>query len=346
MMRTDRCSGHLFCHDARSLPPPRHVLPPVMHAPCHARSPATHAPPLWTEFLTHACENITFPHLLLRTVTNDFISLPSLCRKCVLVNEIVHQMMVGCKDMFRAGCLSSSLYDILVKWICSFFGKICSFYRPQRSCGQGNIFTPVCHSFCSQGGRGSASVHAGISPWEQTPPQEQTPPRTRPPQEQTPLDQTPPGSRHPPGPDTTPPDQTPPHPDQTPPPPPGSRLQHTVYERPVLILLECILVCSRFAVSRNGYAFIPVSSSLPPGPWLSTCSPLAATHSLKFLAASYSPPPPRPMQIYCKKWQICYEKLHIHPKNCYDKDTISKLKNMAKTHLAASCLRCSKLLSI
>ena len=25
--------------------------------------------PLWTEFLTHACENITFPQLLLRTVT-------------------------------------------------------------------------------------------------------------------------------------------------------------------------------------------------------------------------------------------------------------------------------------
>ena len=26
--------------------------------------------PLWTEFLTHACENITFPQLLLRTVTS------------------------------------------------------------------------------------------------------------------------------------------------------------------------------------------------------------------------------------------------------------------------------------
>ena len=25
-------------------------------------------PPLWTEFLTHACENITFPQLLLRAV--------------------------------------------------------------------------------------------------------------------------------------------------------------------------------------------------------------------------------------------------------------------------------------
>ena len=28
--------------------------------------------PLWTEFLTHACENVTFPQLLLRTVTICF----------------------------------------------------------------------------------------------------------------------------------------------------------------------------------------------------------------------------------------------------------------------------------
>ena len=39
---------------------------------------------------------------------------------------------------------------------------------------------------------------------------------------------TPPNLAHPPGPAT--------------PPPPGSRFQHTVYERPVRILLECILV--------------------------------------------------------------------------------------------------------
>ena len=52
------------------------------------------------------------------------------------------------------------------------------YYRPQRSCGQGNIFTLVCHSFCSQGAGGSASVHAGIPPppREQTPPPDQTPP--------------------------------------------------------------------------------------------------------------------------------------------------------------------------
>ena len=31
-------------------------------------------PPLWTEFLTHACENITFPQLHLRTViTHKFL---------------------------------------------------------------------------------------------------------------------------------------------------------------------------------------------------------------------------------------------------------------------------------
>ena len=41
-------------------------------------------PPLWTEFLTHACENITFPQLLLRTVMNDTMNaklgFPMRCR--------------------------------------------------------------------------------------------------------------------------------------------------------------------------------------------------------------------------------------------------------------------------
>ena len=75
-----------------------------------------------------------------------------------------------------------------------------SCYRPQQSCGQGNIFTPVCHS-----------VHRGGLPQCML----GYPPGSRPP-----------GIRHPPGSDT----------------PPGSRLQHTVYERPGRILLECFLV--------------------------------------------------------------------------------------------------------
>ena len=55
------------------------------------------------------------------------------------------------------------------------------FYRPQRSCGQGNIFTPVCHS-----------VHRGegvcLSACWDTPPGADTPPGTE--------------NRHPPGADT------------------------------------------------------------------------------------------------------------------------------------------------
>ena len=103
-------------------------------------------------------------------------------------------------------------------------------YRPQRSCGQGNIFTAVCHS-----------VHMGGSPLGRTPPPDQADP---PPTRQTPPDQAdPPSGAHTPppsdqadtplGPGRPPPDQAD---------PPGSRLQHTVNEGPVRILLECILV--------------------------------------------------------------------------------------------------------
>ena len=98
-------------------------------------------------------------------------------------------------------------------------------------------------------------------PWEQTPPGSRHPP-SRHPLEQTPPEQTPPRSRHlpsghpqeqtplpradtpweqtPPGTDT-PQEQTP-IPQEHTAPPPESRLQHAVNERPVCILLECILV--------------------------------------------------------------------------------------------------------
>ena len=76
------------------------------------------------------------------------------------------------------------------------------YYRPQRSCGQGNIFAPVCHS-----------VHGGGVSVEQTP-QSRPPsgsrhtPRADPPEQTTPpWEQT-----------HTPPEQTPP-PEQTRPPP-------------------------------------------------------------------------------------------------------------------------------
>ena len=66
------------------------------------------------------------------------------------------------------------------------------YYRPKRSFGQGNIFTPVCHSFCSQGGSTwpGTPPGPGTPPWDQVhPPRPGTPPGTR---------YTPPGTRYPP----------------------------------------------------------------------------------------------------------------------------------------------------
>ena len=70
-------------------------------------------------------------------------------------------------------------------------------------------------------------------------PPDQTPP---PPGSDTPQTRHPPNHADTPGPGRhhPPPDQI--HPPTRQSPPPGSRLQHTVYERPVRILLECILV--------------------------------------------------------------------------------------------------------
>ena len=103
------------------------------------------------------------------------------------------------------------------------------FYRPQRSWAK-VIFSQACvKNSVHRGGRVSASVHAGIPP-----------PRTR----HTPLPRPgthPPGTRHTPPPQSRPPPET----RHT---PPGSRLQHTVNERPVRILLECILVTSHLLI--------------------------------------------------------------------------------------------------
>ena len=76
--------------------------------------------------------------------------------------------------------------------------------------GQGNIFTSVCQEFCPRGGERFCLSACWDTPPSKPPrpgrpPDQADPPRTR---------QTPPGTRH----------------------------HHTVYEQPVRILLECILV--------------------------------------------------------------------------------------------------------
>ena len=83
-----------------------------------------------------------------------------------------------------------------------------NYYRPQRSCGQGNIFTPVCHSVHGGGGMSEADTPPGSDPPGQTHPGSDTPPvSTPPPGQMPPLGQIP-QVRHPPG--QTPLGQTPP----------------------------------------------------------------------------------------------------------------------------------------
>ena len=138
-------------------------------------------------------------------------------------------------------------------------------YQPQQSCGQGNIFAPVCHSVHKGGVCLSACWDTTLPPPEKIPPRRHPLEQTHTPREQTPPEADTPQSRH------HTPEQTPPwehthplgadppqsrHPPSTHPwgadipweqtPPPGSRIRYTVNERPVRILLECILVMFQF----------------------------------------------------------------------------------------------------
>ena len=81
------------------------------------------------------------------------------------------------------------------------------FYRPQRSCGQGNVFTRVCHSVHRGGGGAWGGGGVCLSAcWDTThpPSPEQTPrgadtPQADPPQSRHPPRADTPPSRHPPG---------------------------------------------------------------------------------------------------------------------------------------------------
>ena len=99
------------------------------------------------------------------------------------------------------------LYLYEIPYVC--LNSAC--YRPQRSCGQGNVFTGVCLS--TGGGRVSASVHAGMTDSPDQAPGRHTP------RDQTdtndPADRPRPG-RHPPRPGRPPGPGRPPRLAQTP----------------------------------------------------------------------------------------------------------------------------------
>ena len=104
------------------------------------------------------------------------------------------------------GWLHYDSCDVKIDWLIwvefdsSCYEKL-DIYRPQRSCGQGNIFAPFCHSVHKGGGclpQCMLGYPPGAdTPWEQTPPQADTPwEQTPPPGADTPLRADTPGSRH------------------------------------------------------------------------------------------------------------------------------------------------------
>ena len=80
------------CHTHPTTHAPCHTCPPCHPSPCMPPSfamhfpftmhtpPLSHMPPphLWTDGMIHACENITFPQLLLRAVININLNLNTL----------------------------------------------------------------------------------------------------------------------------------------------------------------------------------------------------------------------------------------------------------------------------
>ena len=184
-------------------------------APAGADTPLGPGTPPPMDRITDACKNITLPQLHRRR-DNDFVFLPS----ATTVAERLFSQVSVCPwgDVYTPHAhpwqtpphQTATAVDgthSTGMHSCYRPQQSCGqgYYRPQRSCGQGYVFTRVCDS-----------VHRGgicLSACWDTTPLEQTSPRNR----------RPPWSRH----------------------PPESRLQHTVNERPVRILLECILVLKK-----------------------------------------------------------------------------------------------------
>ena len=131
----------------------------------------------------------------------------SVCNNCILVclfsSQAFFHMQLVCMYVTSLFCLS-------VRVLKNYFLLEACHYRPQRSCGQGYVFTRVCDSVHRRGGLPQCMLGYHTPPGKH-------PSRKHPP----------PSGKH-----TLPWEAH----------PPGSRLRHTVNERPVRILLECILV--------------------------------------------------------------------------------------------------------
>ena len=85
----------------------RECLPRGRH--CHVTSDCPKdcwdTPPLWTEFLTHACENITFSQVLLHAVKN-ILTLVQMYRTCLNQSSVYAIGFCDIKHFFDVDDLS------------------------------------------------------------------------------------------------------------------------------------------------------------------------------------------------------------------------------------------------
>ena len=113
-MCTVRCSGRLSCH---ARPSPATYAPPPPCTPLSCMPPfATHAP---VDRMTDACENITFPQLLLGTVKKIFLTFsprPSCCFRGS--SENTNPLILSQSAFMPCG---SSSYALLFKMSFSIF---------------------------------------------------------------------------------------------------------------------------------------------------------------------------------------------------------------------------------
>ena len=145
-MRTVRCSGHLSCHTRTPCHAcTHHAQPSAMHAPCHTHPAATHTPlscmppathtslpcmpPCHTHplpclpptphtpcgFLTHACENITFPQLLLWTVIMTCMRVFLDISRCLKKQYLTYKFIVWLVESHLSGCFWISCPQVFEK---------------------------------------------------------------------------------------------------------------------------------------------------------------------------------------------------------------------------------------
>ena len=114
----------LPCMPPATHTPPPSCMPPATHTSLPCMPPYT-THPLWTEFLTHACGNITFPQLLLWTVIMTCMRVFLDISRCLKKQYLTYKFIVWLVESHLSGCFWISCPQVfekvrgIIKWMIS-----------------------------------------------------------------------------------------------------------------------------------------------------------------------------------------------------------------------------------